>query len=374
MTTMHLSLAICIIVAVSSKSLALASVPAVKVAVITATSGADPNTALELNRGAEVFTSLNQQSAKRLALTKFDNKGDIKETVSIIERIAAEGFTAAVGIARSDEAIAAGQISKSKNLLFMTPFATNPKLSQLDAKVIQVCYSDDYQGKALAELASKTLRPKKLLILVNSESLYSTGLAERFLASFPTSAAVLIKRVDYTERDLKQPEIEKIAQSMNADLIFIPDHITRAALFAKALNKKLPKVRFLGGDGFGGKKILTGVFGDTPKIDLYYTTHWNAEIDTAENRRFIKEYRRMFPDSEPNSGAAMMFDLLNILDSAVLNGNFEPTKIAAYIRSNKFNTTTGKLNFPNEVGSGPVKPVVVLHLKDSQYGFYKTIR
>lgn len=352
----------------------LASAAPTKVAFVGAFTGSDPNTSNELYRGYEVFKHLVKSHASLMAVQKFDNKGSVAETVNLVNQINENGINIIVGIARSDEAIAAARTVASKPILFLTPFATNSKIVEFGDNVFQICFNDIFQGQVLARLTVNELRPRSIVIFENSESLYSQGLTESYNNELSKlNPGIKVHRISYIENDLNPDALARKAESLKPQLVFIPDHITRAALIAKSVNQKVSNVRFLGGDGFGGKKILTGVFGDTPKINLLYTTHWHQDISTEKNRQFIRAYRTLFPGDEPTSGAALAFDTFSILADALKNSStHSPEVLSKFIRQKSFLVTTGNIRF----GLGSTKQVkkqaVVLHLQDRKYGFHKT--
>jgi branched-chain amino acid transport system substrate-binding protein len=347
----------------------------VRIAFIGAYTGADPNTSKELDRGLNVFLETHPRAKTLFDIKRVDNKGSVLESLKLIQANAAEGIQINVGIARSDEAIAAAKSAAELKVNLITPFATSTELSRMGRFVHQVCFNDAAQGRALAKFVQGDLKPKKILILKNSESVYSSGLTEEFkkgLLQLGSTAQLHEDR--YNNEDLKIETVLGSVQSFEPDLVFIPDHITRASLLAKKINKLKPSIRFLGGDGFGGKKVLTGIFNDAPSLELYFTTHWERGIKNATNTKFLDGYKALYKSDEPTTGAALTYDAFNILYDIYSGApkTMTPEKLAQLLKTRNYTVTTGTFRAAaeNEVSG---KSVVVMQLKEGNYRVFKTL-
>ena len=330
-----------------------------RVAFISGKTGSDPHTARELERGVDVFLQQNPDAAKKLGIERFDSKGDPAETFKAIESIAKKGIKLVVGIARSDEAIVISKYISDKDMLFLTPFATNPRVTQESENAFQICFSDLAQGPALAAFAGKLYRGKKLLVLTNTSSLYSIGLTEGFMKNLPKDVSV--KQQLYSTEARRGDVIQALVRDFKPAAIFIPDHINNAALFANEIHREYPEIEFLGGDGFGGLRVLKGVFGETPSIQLTFSTHWHESVKTPANERFLAGYRKLYPGDLPTSGAALTFDSLNVLYQALKKAKYsdEAKRLRELIVGGTFHSTTGDLRFRNGERSA-IKDVVLL--------------
>ena len=352
----------------------------IKIAFIHGATGPDPNTARELERGLDAFLAQTPEALKYLQIDRYDNKGDVLETARLVDKITQENTHFIVGIARSDEALAAAKSASAHHALFITPFATHPGVGLQGPDIFQVCFSDTFQGAALAELTLDILKPKKMLLLINTESIYSSGLATQFQSSLASGAhhgkkAPELKILNYTEHEMNLENVLSVVKSFQPDAVMIPDHITRAALIAKSIRGVNSKVKFLGGDGFGGKKILTGIFGDTPDIELYYTTHWHQNLKTPINQTFVSAYAKLPGAEDPTSGAALTFDAFKILWTTLKAVHFknDSALVSSKMRKTVFEVTTGQLKLPKSPGESTKKAAVVIHVLNGEYNVFKAI-
>jgi len=340
-----------------------ADINPIKIGFIAGFSGSDPNTANELYKAVDIFFKHHPELKAKIRIEKIDNKGDVSETYKAIDSAFDKGIRLFVGIANSDEAIAASKIIQKRNGLLITPFATNPKVTEKKLNIFRVCYTDDQQGKFLAEFAKAHFKDQKLLVLTNITSSYSLGLTESFLKHFDGNA----NQVTYSEPANEQKKLEQIVVKEKPSLIFIPDHITRASLLVRGLSKVAPNAIYLGGDGFGGQKIFLSLLGDSKKITAYYSTHWHQEIKNRVNQEFINNYKKLFPGADPTSGTALSLDALEILALAIKNaGVADPKLVAKAIKKAKYQTTVGLLEFlPHD--NSPIKPILLMRYKEGHY-------
>jgi branched-chain amino acid transport system substrate-binding protein len=341
--------------------------PKIKVGFLGAFTGPDPNTANELLRGATVFLSLNISASKQLEIVKLDTEGSISSTVKVMEAAASDGIRFFVGISSSDEAIAAAKVAEEKGLIFITPFATNLNVTKGKKNTFRACFDDDQQGRGLANFARELVEPAKTVVLTNRVSSYSTGLSDTFIKTYAGKSAP--NQIFYSgdRLDSEVHALVEIVLKARPALVFAPDHITRAAILAKHIHAKLPSVRFLGGDGFGGKKMFLRVMGPESQIFLNYSTHWTPDSGGTKALRFQKSYRRLYVESEPTSGAALTYDAMSILfagiDSA-RDSSIEAVREA--IEKYPIVTLAGKITFGKERHS-PDRPIVMIELKDGRY-------
>ena len=344
-----------------------------RVAYIAGVTGTDPNTARELARGIDVFKSLHKQSSKSIDIKVFDNEGSVEKTLAVMELAYNDGFKFFVGVSNSNEAMAAAKfISMHKDTFFITPFATNSKITQVSDRIFRICYDDSAQGKFLAKFVQNTLRSKRAMILTNIESLYSQDLAENFTKNLKK---VITQKYDYiiTELDAGK-DISKLiatAKSFNPDVVFIPDSSQNTAKILKILYSELPSVHYVGGDGWGGQTLFQAIFPVTPKMKLSYSTYWDSEISINLNKKFINAYSKLYGGDKPTSGAALSYESLYILADAIKSQGLKSVSnieaIKTFLYSKTFKGTTGDIKFSKDNGT-PARQIVIMSIgQDSKF-------
>ena len=106
-----------------------------------------------------------------------------------------EARTAALKLIRQDKVVALmGEIASSNSLAaapaaqaakipMISPGSTNPKVTAGGDYIFRVCFIDPYQGAVMARFAFNDLRLRRVAILIDQGSAYSTGLAAAFRAT-----------------------------------------------------------------------------------------------------------------------------------------------------------------------------------------------
>lgn len=350
----------------------------IPVAFIEGFTGADPNTARELYRGAKLFLKKTPQAKKMLRIEKIDNRGIPAETYRSIKVMTKQGVKIVVGISKSDQAIVASHVATEENILFITPFATNTKVTEDARSTFRICFTDIKQGSALAKFAHEEFLPSRMLVLTNVDSQYSIGLAKEFLRTYKSyNSDSAIRELRYLSDNLKLADVQKIFEEFRPVLVFIPDHITRSSIFIREIHQKNPEVIFMGGDGWGGKKVFHAVY---PKlkyqhgIHAYYSTHWHESIAGGRNYGFVKGYEESYPGEPITSGAALTYDAFNVLWEALRRCSFEQNVecLTTAIKTMSFSATTGRLQYKG--GHNPEKNVFIIRITGSgKHELHKTL-
>ncbi len=348
------------------------------VGLVAGFTSSDPNTANEFKRGMEVFMSLNPAVARRLDVRVIDNKGDPARTVDVVREAVQGGARVLIGVANSDEAIAAASVAEETKSLFITPFATNPKVTAGKDYAFRACYSDEVQGKTLARFAGRELKPAGLVVLTNRDSHYSQGLSESFLKTLRSEFPKLnARQLFYSKADYQWEELKKQMQDSVPEVVFIPDHVTHAAILTKHINEAFPGRTFLGGDGWGGKKVLHAIHGENLPSRAFYSTHWDEALSGAESRKFVEAYRKLFPDATSvSSGAALTYDAFLLLKHALkgwpgLAKDPELKKLVAAVERAKVDGVNGRITYPPGADHTPARPVVLINVKGGKYIVHK---
>ncbi len=194
-----------------------------KIGFIAGFTGSDNNTAKELYRGIEAFFEEHPSSTKYIEILKKDNESNISKTIEQLEQMKNQNIKIVVGIANSNEALAAAKYSEDNKMIFITPFATNTEVTKNRNYSFRVCFTDREQGEFLANYSNKKLNSKNVLIFKNIDSKYSQGLSQHYRMSLSKDTAISEFEYsnDLTEESLAK--LEKEFKKISPDLIFIPD-------------------------------------------------------------------------------------------------------------------------------------------------------
>ena len=118
---------------------------------------------------------------QQITLEQGDDVSDPKQGVSVANKFVGDGVKFVVGHFNSGVTIPASDVYSENGILFITPSATNPKVT--DRKLwdaFRTCGRDDQQGLLWAELARDKLKGKKIAV-VHDKTTYGKGLADAAL-------------------------------------------------------------------------------------------------------------------------------------------------------------------------------------------------
>ena len=116
-----------------------------------------------VGQAVEDFNKAGGILGQKVELEQGDDVSDPKQGVSVANKFVGDGVHFVVGHFNSGVTIPASEVYADNDVLFISPSATNPKVT--DRKLwdaFRTCGRDDQQGKLWADLALGDLKDKKL--------------------------------------------------------------------------------------------------------------------------------------------------------------------------------------------------------------------
>src|ERR1700754_1294899 len=178
-----------------------------------------------------------------------DDVSDPKQGVSVANKFVGDGVKFVVGHFNSGVTIPASDVYSENGMLFITPSATNPKIT--DRKLwdaFRTCGRDDQQGMLWAELARDKLKDKKIAV-IHDKTTYGKGLADAALDNMHKFGVkeVLYEAVNTGEKDYSAI-VSKIKAS-GADYLMWGGLHTEGGLILRQMRDQGLKTVMISGDG-----------------------------------------------------------------------------------------------------------------------------
>src|SRR5882757_3060960 len=124
---------------------------------------------------------------KKIRLVMEDDQGKAEEAASVVTKlITHDNVLAIIGENSSNQSLAAAPIAQASKVPMISPSSTNPAVTKKGDYIFRVCFTDPYQGKALAMFVRTNLHATTAAILRDNKNDYSVGLAEFFRKEFTT--------------------------------------------------------------------------------------------------------------------------------------------------------------------------------------------
>ena len=179
----------------------------IKLGVAGPITGANASFGAQLTNGvAQAAEDINKAGGilgQKIEVEQGDDVSDPKQGVSVANKFVGDGVKFVIGHFNSGVTIPASEVYADNGILFITPSATNPKVTDRGLwDAFRTCGRDDQQGKLWADLALGELKDKKIAI-VHDKTTYGQGLADaaRGVMNAGGKKEVLYEGVNTGEKD-----------------------------------------------------------------------------------------------------------------------------------------------------------------------------
>lgn len=308
---------------------------------------------------------------QKVELFLMDNRSEKTESANAFARlISQKGVIAIIGAMSSSNTLAGVPIAEENRIPMISPWATNPLVTQGRHFVDRACFIDPFQGAAAAVFAYKELGSRRVAIFMDVEQDYCVGLANFFADKFKKLGGK-IDKLFYKTGDQDFAAQVAAAMQFGADTIYIPGYYTEAALIARQARQMGFKGKLLAGDGVEFPELVK--IGGKAVEGMYFTTHYHPKgAATETSKRFVKKYKEKYGE-DPSAASALAYDAYMMLLQAIeMAGEPDPAKIAENIRKIKdFPGVTGVITI--DANGNAIKPVVVDVVKNGKFEFVKLI-
>lgn len=285
------------------------------------------------------------------------------------EKAVESGVIAVIGPASSSHALLAGAVLQNAGLPMISTFATNTDVALLGDYIFRVCFSDQLQGKALADFAIQNLKAKTAVVLTCTEEKYSIGLAEIFMAYYRKKGGVMLWEGEYFNSFTNfQGLLEKAAEYRPA-LIFLPGYDRASGFIIKQSRNMGKNFTFLGSDSWSNRLYE---YGGEAIEGCYYSGQWFPDPENKTSRDFVSRYEDRF-QSEDIISFGLSHDAVFLLADAVSRADsLEPALIRdALAATDNFQGVTGIITMDQNGDS--IKPIPFFRFENGGSVFIKMV-
>lgn len=305
----------------------------------------------------------------RITLITEDNEDKSELSVLAARKLVSQNVAAIVGPQTSRHAILAGSVVENARIPLISPISTHPLTTEGKRFVFRMSFTDRLQAQVLARFAGEDLKARRVAVLYDVSNDYNRYMADVFRQAFETDGRRVVAFETYTLDNAEDfsPQLTRIRES-RAEVLFlpnVPDDVIKQTRQARQMG--IDAV-FLGSDAWNPWRLA-----ELPAFDgAFLTHHWHPDIANDQAGDFIAAYRAAYGE-QPTSIAALTYDAFGLLFQVIQEletGDPDAIRIGL-ITTEKYAGVTGSITFR---GSGdPIKPVLVLHIKDGQTIPYKVI-
>ena len=309
-----------------------------------------------------------------------DNGTNLEKAVSgTLELITNKKVLGIIGPNSSSRAIPVGGIAQSFKVPMVSPTSTNPKTTEARPFVFRACFLDDFQGEVMARFAGSEFAAKKAAVLFDKESVYPTGLAASFKASFEkehgAASVVAYESFEKNPSDLGA-QLKQIVNS-GAEVLFIPQYSNEVPTIMQQVRKAGWTKPVIGGDAWASSDLLEQC-GDTCK-GSFFSAHFAPQGAQGKAKAFVDAYQSKY-QALPADHAALGYDAASLLVSAIskldhIDSNLFAAREAVMRQLSTLQGFQGVSGLFDMNSSGnPAKSAVVIRISDNgQFESYASV-
>jgi branched-chain amino acid transport system substrate-binding protein len=318
----------------------------VKLAVAGPVTGANAAFGAQLTQGVQqAVEDINKAGGilgQKIQVEVGDDVSDPKQGVSVANKFVGDGVKFVVGHFNSGVTMPASDVYAENGILFITPSATNPKIT--DRKLwdaFRTCGRDDQQGMVWAELARDKLKGKKIAV-IHDKTTYGKGLADAALDNMHKFGVkeVLYEGVNTGEKDYSAI-VSKIKDS-GADYLMWGGLHTEGGLILRQMRDQGMNTVMISGDGITDTEFAAiggpGVEGTLMTFGPEPRNNPNAKeaVDSFKAKGF-----------DPQGYTLYSYAAVQIMKQAAEKANsLDPKKVAEVMHSGMpFHTVIGDISY-----------------------------
>ncbi|HEY3052494.1 MAG TPA: ABC transporter substrate-binding protein [Thermoanaerobaculia bacterium] len=304
---------------------------------------------------------------KRVRLIVEDDQGKAEEAASVVTKlITSNDVIAILGENSSNQSLAAAPICQANKVPMVSVSSTNPAVTKKGDFIFRVCFTDPYQGKALATFVRDHLKVKTVGTLVDRKNDYSVGLAEFFRKEFEANGGKVVAEQSYSGGDTEfRPQLVAV-RTAKPEVLFLPGFYTEVgqiAIQARDLGINVPMV---GGDGWDSPTVIQ--IGGRAVENSYFSDHYFMGDPRPIVQRFVGEIRKRY-GRDPEANAALGYDAMQIVAASIRKaGSLDRQKIRDEIAATRdYQGVSGTITMgPSR---DPIKPVAIIKIENGKMNF-----
>ena len=318
----------------------------IKIGVAGPITGANAAFGAQLTQGVEqAVEDINKAGGilgQKLEVEPGDDVSDPKQGVSVANKFVGDGVKFVIGHFNSGVTIPASDVYSENDILFITPSATNPKVT--DRKLwdaFRTCGRDDQQGAVAGAYIAKEYKGQKVAIL-HDNSAYGKGLADETKKALNKAGMMEALYSAYTPGEKDYSAIVSRLKQAGVNLIYIGGYQTEIGLIKRQATQQGLNATVMGGDA------------------LVTTEYWQITGDTGEGTLMtfpsdprirptaaavVKEFKDKGID--PEGYVLYTYAAVQVwAEAAAKAGTTDPKKVAAMLKSGgPWDSVLGKIGY-----------------------------
>ena len=283
-----------------------------------------------------------------------DNRTSAENGPSAAAELVNRDVSVVLGSYGSGVSMAGGKVFEEAGIPAIGVTCTNPQVTSDCDVYYRICFTDPFQGPALASYAYDGLGVDTAYVLGMLGSDYDQGLMYYFTEAFEKLGGTVVSD-SFPEGTANFVSYINNAKSAGAGVIFAPVSINYAQLIVEAADAQGYEGALLGSDTWDSNMVVESAKGRD--VGVYMTTFYQ-EGGNAEFDKGIKEWINANADAKTNNGGndmvaavtAMGYDAyFTALEALKAAGSTDPKAVLEALPGVTYEGVSGHIEF-NDIG------------------------
>ncbi|WP_026925773.1 ABC transporter substrate-binding protein [Granulicoccus phenolivorans] len=304
---------------------------------------------------------------KKIELVKYDNKSTASEATTLATKLMTQDkVIAQIGPATSGAFKATIPVADKSKVPVVTGSATADDVT-VDAQgkvqqyAFRTCFSDSYQGTAMAKYAREKKNAQSAVILTDNSSDYSKGLTASFEKTFTEAGGKVVSKQSYNKGDTDFNAILTAIRGQQFDMIYLPGYYSEAGLIIKQARAQGITQPIVGADGFDSPK-LAELAGKDALTNVFFSNHYSSLSTDPAVQKFITDFKAKY-NKEPDAFNALGYDTLKFVANGLQGGATTGADLEKALAATKdFQGVTGTISV--DANHNAVKSVTVIEMRN----------
>jgi len=300
---------------------------------------------------------------RQLKLEVGDDACDPKQARSVAEKLAAMRVPVVFGHFCSSSSIPASEAYAEGGVLQISPGSTNPLYTERKLwNTFRTCGRDDQQGGLAAAYVLKTYKGKNVAI-VHDKSTYGKGLADEMRAALNKGGMKERLYESYNKGDKDFNALVSKLKVNNIDFIYLGGYHQEAGLLLRQLRAQNVNAVLMAGDALADREFAS-IAG--PHADGVLFTFGPDPRKKASAAAILQKFKDRSID--PEGYTLYTYAAMQVWSQAAAKaGTIDAKKVAATMKSGKWDTVLGPLSFDQKGDITTVDYVIYRWGKDNAY-------
>ena len=316
-----------------------------------------------LGRSVELVTRINIEEAAAAV--------QAAETMILTDEV-----VALIGPNRSSHAIEVGAVAQRHGVPMITTAATNPAVTAAGDLVFMAAFTDQFQGRVMAQFAKETLGVNAAAVLTQRGEVYTEGIAEFFTAHFSGFGGAIVADEFYESGATDFAEqLTRIAAAA-PEAVFLsglPPEVALVTKQARALplqNAAGEPTLFLGADTWDNPTLLDN---EEAAVDgSFFSSHFSPDTDEPSARVFIDTYQALYGIA-PTGGDAVSYDAVRLfLEAAERASSLDADAVRQQMLATEQYAGATRIAGYDE-NRHPTKSAVIMTIENGAKKFYQQV-